>query len=424
MKIKSLFLTILIATTTMLSCQKDDRGVDNSDSKVGYMSVSVRVANSKATGDKISGTEGETKISNATLFIVNVTGSGSTLETTTKLTLTGGVAEKVFTTPGTKNVYVIVNTTAEIDAINTGITEEAFKTILVSAKSSEIALNNKFVMVGVTPGVTITAVDKPGDLIVPTPVAVTVSRVVAKAVVAINENTMKATASSPGEFSAPKFMIGNTTKQRFLTNATSTTPSNGEVAGTFSNISSYTLEEFATNSKPILVTVGPLETPHVWNYTEDYSDYSGENINDIALEGNTSFISICLVYKPASSEYIGGGSSEGLTFFTVPQGGNVSHFYRTSTLAKDDDKAGADGANILEYTDGKCYYRLNIKGSDNIFQVLPNSLYKIDINKINSIGSSIPDTGGGDKPIEIGKEIEATITVADWNAIEVSEPIG
>lgn len=79
----------------------------------------------------------------------------------------------------------------------------------------------------------------------------------------------------------------------------------------------------------------------------------------------------------------------------------------------------------LEFTDGKVYYRVNLKDEDGKYNVVRNKFYKVSVNKITYLGSNSesllfptePSTPMDKTPTT---SIQATFTIAPWDDVEQS----
>jgi hypothetical protein len=189
--------------------------------------------------------------------------------------------------------------------------------------------------------------------------------------------------------------------------------------------------------------------------------YLPENTSELHRHNDVSFVSLRAVFTPSNDgEPLGFGTTPTVTgafpagtFYAVfsndpgavltPTPGMAIHYFPSTDEAAADAFATAHSGVKLTYTGGLCYYRiyLNASGngttSGNPYDVLRNVFYKVNITKINTIGTSHPDhipgaTGtpgfpGGSVVAEnaavtattvisppVNADIETTITIADW----------
>lgn len=94
--------------------------------------------------------------------------------------------------------------------------------------------------------------------------------------------------------------------------------------------------------------------------------------------------------------------------------------------------SGDDTWASAEYTNGYCYYRLNIRDIRETdvpkrYSVLRNNYYKVNITQIDDMGSNTP---GGlvpedpETPLETSTHISASITIEAWTTVDMNEPLG
>ena len=101
----------------------------------------------------------------------------------------------------------------------------------------------------------------------------------------------------------------------------------------------------------------------------------------------------------------------------------------SGALSGDPEK---DKYGIVTFTDGYCYYRLNLRDMTQAtsaarYSVLRNNFYKVTVTEINNLGWNNPGdlVDPEDKtPVETETSLKVTITVADWTDVDMNEPLG
>lgn len=181
--------------------------------------------------------------------------------------------------------------------------------------------------------------------------------------------------------------------------------------------------------------------------TMDDFIYTSENINQTPRVGNITFAMIQVKLTPTKFTDENGMLAGDGTFYAVAQ------YDKAATTKADQivtyhgiystkDKANAaitqltaDGkhnCSVITYTAGISYYRLNLRDLNKKtpferYALKRNSYYQVLVNGINNPGvSNVKDLFPEDQttPAEETTNIKATIRVADWTDIQVTEPLG
>ena len=181
------------------------------------------------------------------------------------------------------------------------------------------------------------------------------------------------------------------------------------------------------------------------------SKYLAENVNETPTTGNTSYVLVCLQVTPqATADATGNVTATPLmpntTFYVLAKKDATSG---KITFATKDDKIlyfeqNADATTykgtqvnlndyeVLEYTNGISYYRLNIRDIRKTaltekYAVNRNHYYKVNITEISNLGfntatGTIPTDPT--TPLETQTYISADITIETWTVVDMNEPLG
>lgn len=191
--------------------------------------------------------------------------------------------------------------------------------------------------------------------------------------------------------------------------------------------------------------------------------YLPENTSQAHRHNEVSYISLRATFTPTDDgEPLGFGTTPTVTgtfpagtFYAVfsndvgsvstPTPGIAVHYF--PVLADANAYAATHSGEVLTYTGGFCYYRiyLNPNGNGtttgNQYDILRNVFYKVNITRINTIGTTLPDhipgsngtpgyPGGtvvAENPAVVATDvisppknadIVSTITIADWVSVE------
>ena len=181
------------------------------------------------------------------------------------------------------------------------------------------------------------------------------------------------------------------------------------------------------------------------------SQYLAENVNQTPTTGNTSYVLVSLQVTPqakadGTGNVIATPLTPGTTFYVLAKkevsSGKI-------TFATKDDKilyfeqntdattyqgtqANLNDYEVLEYTNGISYYRLNIRDIRETdltkkYAVNRNHYYKVNITEISNLGfntaaGTIPTDPT--TPLETQTYISADITIEAWTVVDMNEPLG
>lgn len=437
------FLAMALALTALAGCnnENEESGM-NPDVKgvktYAAFSISVKTAENTraATPHDDNADEVEQKITKLDLFIFN----GGVLETTGSITL--GPDNKgttaLATTTGPKEIYAVANAKTDM-TLAVGKTLADFKALAVKAGTTSttaddnIAATGEFVMIGKT---TTTLTIKDESAAKNDPVAITVVRGAAKVQMQYNTATVTQNATLKGVFSEPKYLVAQMNTKMYL-------PREG-----------YELTPAGANNKQIDVnpnddtydhlTIVPTDMTNAkdaaaaWDHTFANSFYTAENVNEAPTTGNTTFALVQLKYAPVSSEIAGENTTlapDGTFYLLWNKQTKTGTIYADQTEANTAKQLDADNLEVKTYQGGHCYYRVNLRDITKTelqqkYCVLRNHFYKINITQINSLGGSnttdpdvvVPTDPA--HPLEESTYISADITVEEWIAILMNEPLG
>lgn len=441
MKTKSIFAA-MVALCLLAGCNKEDNpNGPVPDGTKTYAAFTVKVNTMGVTRADVDGNavEAEQKITKLDLFIF----SGGVLETTGSVTLDNNNVgtTTLQTTTGTKDIIAVANPTGEMTAA-VGSTQKAFEEKIIATTSgdaSTIAVENKFVMVGKTADVAVTQQDEAGAK--SNPVAITVTRATAKV-------QMKYAADVPvagkiaAAFTDPRFTLaqGNTTM--FIYRAEGAVTPSGKSADQSDTAPKDGTYDHLTPLKADYADADFKVAETDYNNEFAKSCYTAENVNQTPNTGNSTFVMIRLKCTPTTVE--NSGSLTGGTFFMAVKYKTNAHKvvdsyeYKYFASKSDADSwittnhSGDDTWASAEYTNGYCYYRLNIRDIRETdvpkrYSVLRNNYYKVNITQIDDMGSNTP---GGlvpedpETPLETSTHISASITIEAWTTVDMNEPLG
>ena len=373
------------------------------------------------------------------------------------------VEELIATTTGYKTIYAIANPKSgaadeAIQNITTGMTLSAFQNLQLDAVKQEtqggasevlIAKADNFLMVGST---TATLASKTGQEY--NPVSIDVTRLASKVAMKMSEAAKKSDlnfvpANTAVTVDKAKFQLAQNNKQSFVYVAPNNFSPNGA--------DTQAAADFEDEKVFSHLTVGDWKTT-TWTDelgTKDFAAgdltmnnfiYTSENINQTPRVGNITFAMIQVELTPTkfSSDE---GTQVGKTFYAVAQyaGPNTTKadkivtyhgIYKTEEAAQKAinnlTQAGTHNCSVITYNEGISYYRLNLRDLKKTtpferYALKRNSYYQVLVNGINNPGvSSVKDLFPSDQttPAEETTNIKATIKVADWADIQVTEPLG
>ena len=176
-----------------------------------------------------------------------------------------------------------------------------------------------------------------------------------------------------------------------------------------------------------------------------------DSVNENPTTGNTSYVLVSLQVTPqATADATGNVTATPLTpnttFYVLAKKDATSG---KITFATKDDKilyfeqnvdattykgtqVNLNDYEVLEYTNGISYYRLNIRDIRKTaltekYAVNRNHYYKVNITEISNLGfntatGTIPTEPT--TPLETQTYISADITIETWTVVDMNEPLG
>lgn len=445
MKTKSIIAGMLSTMLLAVGCNKEDGGnrVTPEAGVKTYASFSVSLLNQStraASNDPNAVTE-ETKISDLYIYIFN----GGVLETKGQITLNtdnkGTTA--LATTTGTKTIYAVPNYSAKGDI---GSLQSDFEKQLIDA--TDIAEENGFFMAGKTEATLIerTEVEAKQDANL---IKISVARGAAKVQMQFGTNVPVKPVVNASVAEA-KFSLAQQNSQMYLAKLT---------AGEFSP-KGKTAEQKDDDQDGTYDHLTKLPQADAIKWTAGLtaydnafanSQYLAENVNQTPTTGNTSYVLVSLQVTPrakadGTGNVIATPLTPGTTFYVLAKkevsSGKI-------TFATKDDKilyfeqntdattyqgtqANLNDYEVLEYTNGISYYRLNIRDIRETdltkkYAVNRNHYYKVNITEISNLGfntaaGTIPTNPT--TPLETQTYISADITIEAWTVVDMNEPLG
>lgn len=374
------------------------------------------------------------------------------------------IEELIATTTGYKTIYAIANPKAvaadeAIKNITTGMTLSAFQNLQLDAVKQEtqggasevlIAKADNFLMVGST---TATLASKTGQEY--NPVSIDVIRLASKVAMKMSEAAKKSDlnfvpANTAVTVDNAKFQLAQNNKQSFVYVAPNNFSPNGadtQAAADFENekvFSHLTVGDWKTTTWTD--ELGTKEFT-AGDLTMNNFIYTSENINQTPRVGNITFAMIQVKLTPTKFTDENGTLAGDGTFYAVAQYTKAATtkadqivtyhgIYSTEQKANEAitklTQEGTHNCSVITYTAGTSYYRLNLRDLKKTtpferYALKRNSYYQVLVNGINNPGvSNVKDLFPSDQttPAEETTNIKATIKVADWTDIQVTEPLG
>lgn len=445
MKTKSIIAGMLSTMLLAVGCNKEDGGnrVTPEAGVKTYASFSVSLLNqsTRATSNDSNAVAEEIKINHLYIYIFN----GGVLETKGEISLDtdnkGTTA--LATTTGTKTIYAVPNYEA-IGVI--GSLQSDFEKQLIDA--TDIAEENGFFMAGKTEATLIERTEdeakQDANLI-----KISVARGAAKVQMQFGTNVPVKPVVNASVAEA-KFSLAQQNSQMYLAKLT---------AGEFSP-KGKTAEQKDDDQDGTYDHLTKLPQADAIKWTAGLtaydnafanSQYLAENVNQTPTTGNTSYVLVSLQVTPqakadGTGNVIATPLTPGTTFYVLAKkevsSGKI-------TFATKDDKilyfeqntdattyqgtqANLNDYEVLEYTNGISYYRLNIRDIRETdltkkYAVNRNHYYKVNITEISNLGfntaaGTIPTNPT--TPLETQTYISADITIEAWTVVDMNEPLG
>lgn len=382
------------------------------------------------------------------------------------------IDELIETTTGEKTIYAIANPKAgdageneAIKNITIGMTLSAFQNLQLEAVKQQtkggesevlIAKADNFLMVGSSNA---TLVSKTGADY--NAVYIDVTRLASKVAMKMSDAAKKSDlnfvpANTAVNVSEAKFQLAQNNKQSFVYVAPNNFSPNGadtQVDETFENEKVYshlTVGDWNTTTwKNELGTKGFTDNGDAGTtaLTKDDFIYTSENINQTPRVGNITFAMIQVKLTPTKFTDDAGTLATDGTFYAVAQyeeagttkADKIETYHGIYKTKEEAQKAitrltgeNIHNCSVIEYKGGISYYRLNLRDLKKTtpferYALKRNSYYQVLVNGINNPGvSNVKDLFPSDQttPAEETTNIKATIKVADWTDIQVTEPLG
>lgn len=441
-----LFATVMVAGALLASCSKETNFGGESSVPEGiptYAAISVSVNCTGVFATRAVSQDGEKELTSVDILIFDARG---VLETYAQNVTNQAGTYNVKTTTGQKTVYAVANNL--VSGIKQGMTLTAFEQLSYEAAKADgvthkvdvpIAKASNFLMFGKTEA---TLTEQEPDT--PNKVSLTVTRAAAKSQLLFKN--VQASDSFQPENVALTFDDASTQLAQLQPTMYVVAPaqSTGTVTPWDDNYTSQAAnwiaareKDFDTNNDSEMITV------------VEYSHYLSENINATPLMNTTTCMLVRVKATPTTWSD-DGGTQQGSTFYALVKFTSdtdktfetIDSYYGiykdeataqtvldSGALQADPDKAKYG---IVAFTDGYCYYRLNLRDMTQAtsaarYSVLRNNFYKVTVTEINNLGWNNPGdlVDPEDKtPVETETSLEVTITVADWTDVDMNEPLG
>lgn len=445
MKTKSIIAGMLSTMLLAVGCNKEDGGnrVTPEAGVKTYASFSVSLLNQStraASNDPNAVTE-ETKISHLYIYIFN----GGVLETKGQITLdvNNKGTTALATTTGTKTIYAVPNYNAK-GAI--GSLQSDFEKQLIAA--TDIAEENGFFMAGKTEATLIERTEadakQDGNLI-----KISVARGAAKVQMQFGTNVPVKPVVNATVADA-KFTLAQQNSQTYLAKLVDGVSPKGKKAEQLDDDNDGTYDHLmklpTTDDELKWIDAGTT-------YQNTYADskYLAENVNEAPTTGNTSYVLVSLQVTPRTKAddtgaVIATPLTPGTTFYVLAKkeatSGKITFATKEDKILYFEQNADAttykgtqvnlDDYEVLEYTNGISYYRLNIRDIRETdltkkYAVNRNHYYKVNITEISNLGfntaaGTIPTDPT--TPLETQTFISADITIEAWTVVDMNEPLG
>ena len=444
MKTKSIIAGMLSTMLLAVGCNKEDGGnrVTPEAGVKTYASFSVSLLNqsTRATSNDPNAVTEETKIHDLYIYIFN----GGVLETKGQINLNANNkgTSALATTTGTKTIYAVPNYNAT-GAI--GSLQSDFEKQLIAA--TDIAEENGFFMAGKMEA---TLTEQNEDAAIANPIAINVARGAAKVQMQFVANVpvkpvVNATVTN-ARFTLAQ-QNSHTYLAKLIVNGFSSKGKRVEQTDTDRDGTYDHLTKLPTTDDE-LKWINAVTT---YDNAFDNSKYLAENVNENPTTGNTSYVLVSLQVTPQTKAddtgtVIATPLTPGTTFYVLAKKDATSG---KITFATKDDKIlyfeqNADATTykgtqvnlndyeVLEYTKGISYYRLNIRDIRKTaltekYAVNRNHYYKVNITEISNLGfNTATDTIPTDPttPLETQTYISADITIETWTVVDMNEPLG
>lgn len=443
MKTKSIIAGMLSTMLLAVGCNKEDGGnrVTPEAGVKTYASFSVSLLNQStraASNDPNAVTE-ETKISDLYIYIFN----GGVLETKGQITLNTdnkGITA-LATTTGTKTIYAVPNYEA-IGAI--GSLQSDFEKQLIDA--TDIAEENGFFMAGKTEATLTKRTEDEAKQEVNL-IQISVARGAAKVQMQFGTNVPVKPVVNATVTNA-RFTLAQQNTKMFLAKYTYGYMGDVGQTDTDNNGTYDHLTKLPTTDDELKW----IDARTTYQNTYATSKYLAENVNQTPTTGNTSYVLVSLQVTPqakadGTGAVIATPLMPGTTFYVLakkePTSGKITFALKDNQILYFEQETDAttyktaqgtilNDYEVLTYTNGISYYRLNIRDIRKTaltekYAVNRNHYYKVNITEISNLGfntaaGTIPTEPT--TPLETQTYISADITIEAWTVVDMNEPLG
>lgn len=460
------FLSLGVAALlpTVMSCTSDPNPfftIEKVENGTAQISLNFEVAATRATD---LSTADEKKITKVNVFVFNESGL---LESDTIINIVSTASSiELNVTPGTKTIYAVSAKKINDLPIAEGTSIQDFENTVFPSTLNDLTLTsngeiNEFVMVGKSKTQQVYRTGKMGGIPASNIFNIEMVRLVAKTQVKLGSVNTEAFGFTKRGTSS--FYVAQTCDMMRLK------PNDNDVMSFESpNSGTYNYYTLSHAVKSIRISDG--------DFTAENCCYLSENIVKNPVSGNTSFVVLTIQLYPTNI-YSYNKYSNSLTS-TPNTNSNMMSFYAVGLLDREsgladyaidstnkhvivfndktnaDDyvkslnggeasamtvsqtdsplktiatKAGEDNTRNFEtimFNNCMVYYRINISDENGAFKVERNKFYKIMVNSIKGLGSSLepllrptdPETDLSDIPTSA--MVNAMFNVADWDAVD------
>lgn len=446
MKTKSIIAGMLSTMLLAVGCNKEDGGnrVTPEAGVKTYASFSVSLLNqsTRAASTDPNAVAEETKISDLYIYIFN----GGVLETKGQITLdiNNKGTTALATTTGTKTIYAVPNYNAKGDI---GSLQSDFEKQLIDA--TDIAKENGFFMAGKTEA-TLTEKTQEQAIEDANLIKISVARGAAKVQMQFEANVpVKPVVNAT--VAEAKFTLAQQNSQTYLAKLVDGVSPKGKKAEQLDDDNDGTYDH--------LMKLPTTDDELKWidartTYQNTYatSKYLAENVNQTPTTGNTSYVLVSLQVTPqakadGTGAVIATPLMPGTTFYVLakkePTSGKITFALKDNQILYFEQETDAtayktaqgtilNDYEVLTYTNGISYYRLNIRDIRKTaltekYAVNRNHYYKVNITEISNLGfntaaGTIPTEPT--TPLETQTYISADITIKAWTVVDMNEPLG
>lgn len=426
---KSVFFAVVLMAG-LASCSNEE-GVDNPATGVDEgnpTAFALTIGQPKTYATDANATTDELEVKTIDVFIFN---KNSVFQKHESLKISDfEIADNVYkyknaikSTTGDKRIYVGINLPSEVV---TAIPTQGVNAVSGINEVSDLK-SNGFAMFNIYKGETTLLVESDEDGSA-NQVKITVARILSKVMVA------KKSGFTPGAVAGGtisddlEFSVGNINKKYFVYPTADNKDPNYEAVTDWEANFYHLFDTGDANAyQSVNANFTDMKTAKAHYIMENTSSGKKKNEHTYADIRVTFTPSEMVTYiKGTDTEPIkAGAGSTGDTFYTV-QKNNRLYYFEVKTQA--DDWAGTENK-VVEYKDGKCYYRVFLTGEDKEYDVLRNTIYKVTIASVAGIGKGEAgldkDDGGGDggeeeEDIDTPTAMKVEVTIENWN-IETQE---